>query len=249
MIKLGLIGYPLGHSFSKKYYLEKFENEHITGVDYDLYPVEHVPDFVQQLIADTDFRGFNITIPHKQSIIPFLTELSEEAQDMQAVNCVTRQQKDGRVVLKGYNTDAFGFEESLKPLLKPGHKKALVLGNGGAAKAVFYVLRKLGIAYLRVSRTAENGDITYADLDENLMQTYTLIVNCSPVGTFPHVTQAPDIPYQYITEAHLLYDLIYNPAETAFLKYGKDRGAQVKNGYDMLVLQAEKNWQIWSNNF
>jgi len=247
MIKLGLIGYPLGHSFSKSFYNNKFQAENITGYNYELYPVQDMHSFESLYLSDKSFKGFNVTIPHKIAVIPLLKELSEEAQTIGAVNCITIKQTESGPELKGYNTDAYGFENSIKPLLNDNHQKALVLGNGGAAKAVYYTLRKLNIPFLIVSRSKENGDLTYQDLTEEIIQEYTVIINCSPVGTFPNVDQSPEIPYQHITESHLLYDLIYNPEETLFLKKGKEKGATIKNGYEMLVLQAEKNWEIWQN--
>lgn len=247
MRKLGLLGYPLGHSFSKKYYLDKFRKEQITDVDYDLYAIADIRDFPRLYREDERFYGFNVTIPHKQAVMPLLDELSAEAEAIQAVNCITIARNAGRIHLKGYNTDAIGFEESLKPLLKEQHRKALVLGNGGAAKAVFYVLQKLGIPYLVVSRTREKGDLTYPELDEAILKEHQLLINCSPVGTFPKVDEAPDIPYEFVGGDHLLYDLIYNPEETLFLRRGKERGAVTKNGYEMLLIQAEKNWEIWNN--
>ena len=246
MKKLGLIGFPIAHSFSKKFYLEKFEREHIVGVHYDLYPIEDINNFPQLYEGDSSFYGFNVTIPHKRNIMRFLDALSPEAKAINAVNCIQLSWQAGKPCLKGFNTDAFGFEQSLKPLLKPQHDKALVLGNGGAAQAVFYVLRQLGISFKIVSRSKENGDLTYKDLSEEVIAAHKLLINCSPVGTFPHVKEAPDIPYNGIDSTHLLYDLIYNPEETAFLKNGRQRGATTKNGYEMLVLQAEKNWEIWN---
>lgn len=249
MIKLGLIGYPLGHSFSKNYYLAKFDKENIHDIHYDLYPIEQIDQFPTLYNQNSHFRGFNVTIPHKQAVIPYLNELSEEAAQMKAVNCITIKHQEGKTILKGYNTDAYGFEKSLEPLLNPHHTKALVLGNGGAAKAVFYTLEKLNISYKIVSRNSGTGDLTYEDLTKELLAKYSLIINCSPVGTFPNIDSCPNIPYEGITEKHLLYDLIYNPEETLFLKKGKERGATIKNGYEMLVLQAEKNWEIWQSNF
>ncbi|MFD1771713.1 shikimate dehydrogenase family protein [Sphingobacterium suaedae] len=246
MKKLGLIGYPLGHSFSKKYYHAKFDAEHITDIDYDLYALQDIQQFPMLYEDDHAFYGFNVTIPHKRSIMPFLDALSPEATEIQAVNCIQIRRKDGRAYLKGFNTDAYGFEQSLLPLLKQQHTQALVFGNGGAAQAVYYVLNKLGISFQIVSRSKENGDLTYADLTRETIHSHTLLINCSPVGTFPDIDQAPRIPYEGIGQDHLLYDLIYNPDETTFLRRGKERGAVTKNGYEMLVLQAEKNWDIWN---
>ncbi len=246
MKKLGLIGYPLGHSFSKKFYREKFERENITDLHYDLYPMEDISAFPLLYERDPGFYGFNVTIPHKRNVMRFLNEFSPEAANINAVNCVQVRWQDGKPYLKGFNTDAFGFEQSLRPHLKPQHTDALVLGNGGAAQAVFYVLRKLDISFKIVSRSRNNGDLAYADLTEDLIASHKLIINCSPVGTFPHIADAPAIPYAGIGAEHLLYDLIYNPEETAFLKRGKEQGAAIKNGHEMLVLQAEKNWEIWN---
>lgn len=251
MIKLGLIGYPLGHSFSKSYYLAKFEKENIQHIDYDLYSLENINKFEDLYLGDVQFKGFNVTIPYKMSIMNYLSELSDEAKVIGAVNCITihHDEDSNTPLLKGYNTDAHGFEMSLTPLLNNDHRQALVLGNGGAAKAVLYVLAKLNIPYLIVSRTRENGDITYAELTEEIIEQHQIIINCSPVGTFPNTEESPAIPYQAISEGHILYDLIYNPEETLFLKKGKEKGATIKNGYEMLVLQAEKNWEIWQRNF
>ncbi|MGH2622183.1 MAG: shikimate dehydrogenase family protein [Sphingobacterium sp.] len=247
MKKLGLIGYPLGHSFSKKYYLNKFKEQEIKDIDYDLYPIAEIAAFKQEILADNAFYGVNVTIPYKQSVIPYLDELSAEAKEMEAVNCIQiRQTKEGKTFTKGYNTDAYGFEMSLKPLLKPHHKRALVFGNGGATKAVCYSLRKLGISYQIVSRSKSQQTITYQELTPDLIKQHQVLINCSPLGTFPNITECPNIPYDGITSDHLLYDLIYNPEQTQFLTLGKQRGAMVKNGYEMLVLQAEKNWEIWN---
>ena len=249
MKKLGLIGYPLGHSFSKTYYLNKFEQENIRDIDYDLYPIEHISLFEELYQSDAAYVGFNVTIPHKQHIIPYLTDLSTEAKEIEAVNCITIQRIGDDVVLKGHNTDAYGFQYSLQPLLKPQHTHALVLGNGGAAKAVCYTLKQLGIDYQIVSRSKENGDLTYGELNQEIIGDHKLIINCTPLGTYPAIEAYPPIPYEFVTEDHLLYDLIYNPEETAFLAMGKSQGATTKNGYEMLVLQAEQNWKIWNYEY
>ncbi|GEM62030.1 shikimate 5-dehydrogenase [Sphingobacterium faecium NBRC 15299] len=245
MKKLGLIGFPLGHSFSKKYYLEKFDKEHITGVNYDLYSIADIQEF-EKIFKDQDFYGVNVTIPHKINVLPYIQELSPEAEAIQAVNCIQIKHKASGPFLKGFNTDVFGFMESLKPLLEEHHKKALILGNGGAAKAVEYALNALHISYRFVSRTKTDTNLTYSELNAQLLNEYHIIINCSPVGTFPNIEDAPDIPYNHIGDKHLLYDLVYNPAETAFLKKGKNNGAKIKNGLQMLELQAEKNWEIWN---
>lgn len=246
MKKLGLIGYPLSHSFSKKFYLEKFEREQIQGIHYDLYPIADIANFPALYEQDAAFYGFNVTIPHKRNVMRFLNEFSPEAAAINAVNCIQIRWQAGKPYLKGFNTDAYGFEASLRPLLLPQHKQALVFGNGGAAQAVFYVLRQLGIPFKIVSRSRNNGDLSYAELTQDIIAKHTLLINCSPVGTFPNIDEAPAIPYEGIGDTHLLYDLIYNPAETAFLRKGRELGAQTKNGLDMLLFQAERNWQIWN---
>ncbi|MFD2554051.1 shikimate dehydrogenase family protein [Sphingobacterium tabacisoli] len=249
MIKLGLIGFPLGHSFSKNYYLSKFEDEEINDVNYDLYSLENINQFPSLFLNDNRFRGFNVTIPHKQTVMGFIDDLSIEAKEIGAVNCITVHRSEDKVSLKGYNTDAFGFETSLTPLLTPQHNRALVLGNGGAAKAILYTFEKLGIPYTIVSRSKTNGHLTYEQLNEDLISSHPIIVNCTPLGTFPNIEECPQIPYEYISNRHLLYDLIYNPVETLFLQKGRSQNAITKNGHEMLILQAEKNWQIWKDNF
>lgn len=246
MKKLGLIGFPLGHSFSKKYYLEKFDKEQITGINYDLYSIEDIKEF-EKIFNDTDFYGVNVTIPHKINVLAYINELSPEAQEIQAVNCIQIKHTEQGPFLKGYNTDVYGFEESLKPLLESHHTKALILGNGGAAKAVEYALKQLNIDYKFVSRTKTDNNFTYNEIDQDVLNEYSIIINCSPIGTYPNIEVAPNLPYEYITSKHLLYDLVYNPAETAFLKKGIQNGAKVKNGQEMLEIQAEKNWEIWNS--
>lgn len=247
MKKLGLIGYPLGHSFSKKYYLEKFKNENIKGIDYDLYPISTIEEFPALYTGDSAFYGVNVTIPYKQAVIPYLNELSTEASAIGAVNCIQIIQTPGEdPYLIGHNTDVIGFMNSLAPLLTEQHKAALILGNGGATKAVAYALEKLGISYQIVSRSKTADHITYEDLNADIIRDHKLIINCSPVGTAPNIEQCPNIPYEGIGNSHLLYDLIYNPTETLFLKNGKERGAAIKNGLEMLILQAEENWKIWN---
>ncbi|MFD1167018.1 shikimate dehydrogenase family protein [Sphingobacterium daejeonense] len=246
MKQLGLIGYPLGHSFSKKYYQEKFKNEGIDHIDYDLYPISSITDFPSLYLNNSDFYGVNVTIPYKKDVMAYLNELSEEAEEIGAVNCIQIKHTDHGIHLKGFNTDAYGFEMSLRPLLKPHHQKALVFGNGGATKAVVYSLKRLGIAYQIVSRTKTPNNLSYSDLSPEIIKDHLLLINCTPLGTFPNIEEHPDLPYEAIGADHLLYDLIYNPEETSFLKKGKEKGAMIKNGYEMLVLQAEKNWEIWN---
>lgn len=236
----GLIGYPLGHSFSPAYFAKKFAEQNIDAV-YDTYPLEDISSF-PSLIAAHDFRGLNVTIPHKETIIAYLDTLDELAQKAGAVNTISF--KGG--VKKGYNTDVIGFEQSIRPLLRPHHKQALILGTGGASKAVAYVLEKLGISYTKVSRTKGDNVLSYAELDDEMVAHNTLIVNCTPLGKYPGIDTAPDIPYKSLGRQHLLYDLIYRPAETMFLMLGKQRGATAKNGLEMLHLQADAAWDIWN---
>jgi shikimate dehydrogenase len=243
MKQFGLIGMPLGHSFSKKYFSTKFETEHIDA-QYDLYELKTISEFLT-LKEKPLLCGLNVTIPYKQQVISLLDELDETAAEIGAVNVIKFIRHDGRLRLKGYNSDAIGFESSISPLLKDCHKKALVLGTGGASKAIDYTLRKLGIATTFVSRTAKAGALTYEQLTEDVMADYLVIANASPVGTFPHVDECPDIPYQFLSSNHLLFDAVYNPPLTLFLQKGKEQGAQILNGEGMLIGQAQAAWKIW----
>lgn len=238
--RYGLIGYPLSHSFSPKWFAEKFA---AGGIDatYQAYPLEHVEDILD-LLANYPLKGLNVTIPYKESVIDFLDSLSDDAKAIGAVNCIDI--RNGKRI--GHNTDVIGFEQSLTPLLQPHHTKALILGTGGAAKAVNYVLDKLEIERTSVSRNKTENTLTYQDLTEEIISTHTLIINTTPLGMSPNEDDSPPIPYNFISEEHLLYDLIYNPAETKFLAQGKQQGAQIKNGHEMLVLQAEASWEIWN---
>jgi shikimate dehydrogenase len=247
MIKqYGLIGFPLTHSFSKKFFTEKFEKENIPSCAYDLFPIESI-DQLPQLIKDNPHLcGLNVTIPYKESVIPFLHELDETAEAVSAVNCIKIE--SGK--LKGYNTDVFGFRQSIKPFLENHHERALILGTGGASKAVYYVLKEIGIDCYFVSRDKskiKNEKVfDYEELNEYVLNAFKLIVNTTPVGMFPNVNEAPQLPYDLITSSHLLYDLVYNPAETEFLKRGKEKGALTVNGLSMLQQQAEEAWRIWN---
>jgi len=234
----GIIGYPLEHSFSAIYFNEKFRTSHIDA-EYSLYPikVESLKSKVESLLDTLD--GFNVTLPYKQAIIPYLERLDETAETIGAVNVVYKH--------VGYNTDCLGFMDSLRPLLRNYDRQALVLGTGGASKAVCYGLRKLGIIPTQVSRTPKEGMLGYADLTEEVMRQHTIIVNSTPLGMFPDVESCPDIPYAMISARHLLYDCVYNPEETLFLRKGKEHGATIKNGKEMLVGQAKAAWRIWDN--
>lgn len=245
MKRYGLIGFPLGHSFSQKFFTQKFSAERIDA-RYDLFPLSSIGE-LPKLMADVDnFAGFNVTIPYKQEVMAFLDDLDEQARQIGAVNVVKISYEDGKRVLKGFNSDAYGFTESIRPMLNASHKKALVLGSGGASKAVVYSLRKLGVYPVVVSRHAAEGMLTYGDLDSDIMKEYTVIVNASPVGMSPKVDACPDIPYNMLTPAHVCFDLVYNPEETLFLKKAKEMGAAVKNGLEMLHIQAEGAWLYWN---
>ncbi len=247
MKQFGLIGFPLSHSFSKKYYLDKFEREGIADVGYELYPIERIEELPALLEAHPALAGINVTIPHKISVMAYIDHLADEARAIQAVNCITIERRAGeKPVLAGHNTDVYGFQQSLKPLLQPHHHHALVLGNGGAAKAVFYALDRLGIAYQTVSRNPAPGQLGYSELTSDVMASHTLIINTTPLGTYPNVEGCPAIPYGMLSDRHLLYDLVYNPEVTEFLHRGQAQGAAIKNGMEMLILQAERNWEIWN---
>ena len=240
----GLIGEKLGHSFSKKYFTEKFAAESIDA-RYELFEIPDIFEF-PLLIKKHCFSGLNVTIPYKEKIIPFLDELDAVAEAVGAVNTIRFIHTKERVILKGYNTDVAGFTDSLNPLLLPHHTNALILGTGGASKAVRYALKSLNIDYRFVSRTPSGGNYSYQQLTKEIIEKHPLIINCSPVGTFPNVAIAPEIPYQYLTFNHLLYDLIYNPAETLFCRLGAKQGATVKSGLEMLYGQANAAWDIWN---
>lgn len=242
----GLVGKNISYSFSRGYFKDKFNNENITDAVYQNFDLPDIAEFpFITYHREEEYGGFNVTIPYKQSIMRYLTEVDEVASAIGAVNTI-KITEDYKLV--GYNTDCYGFEASLKPLLKATHKKALILGTGGASKAVAYVLKSLDIEYVLVSRSPKDSStISYDSLDENIIQDYTIIINCSPVGTHPNIDESPNIPYQFLTSDHLLYDLIYNPEETSFLSKGKAVGATIINGYQMLELQAEKSWEIWKS--
>ncbi len=244
MKQYGIIGFPLSSSFSKTHFNEKFEKE---GLDshYDLFQIENI-DIFPDLIKNTEFSGMNVTIPYKQQVIQYLSELDDTAEKIGAVNVIKFKYEGNTIKTKGYNTDAIGFEDSLLPLLQPHHNKALILGTGGASKAVAYVLDKNDIEYKYVSRTKAEGQYTYEELTEEIMQEYCLIINTTPLGMYP-VDSCPAIPYEHINGVHLLYDLVYNPAKTLFLEKGEKQGAAIKNGLDMLYGQAKAAWEIWTS--
>lgn len=241
--RFGLLGRNISYSFSKGYFTEKFSKEHFEGCSYENFDLPDITYFTELRKNNTDLNGLNVTIPYKQDILPYLDKLSKNASEIGAVNTI-KFTKKGK--LKGYNTDYYGFQKSLEPLLEPHHKKALILGTGGASKGVAFALDKLDIAYTFVSREAKENCIDYSLVNATTFDNYQIIINCTPVGTSPNVDAFPLIPYEYFTERHIAYDLIYNPAETAFLSKAKAQGAQIKNGLDMLIFQAEKAWKIWN---
>ncbi|WP_374948883.1 shikimate dehydrogenase family protein [Mucilaginibacter sp.] len=256
----GLIGYPLSHSFSKKYFTEKFNSEKISDARYDLYSLENIDDLPALLKANPTLCGLNVTIPHKVNVLQHLDWIEHDAKNAGAVNCIKVFSESpvsaafsGEVGinghdfrLEGYNTDIYGFDGSLSPLLTGDHDKALILGDGGAAKAVKCVLQNKGIDHISVTRKPVRNGILFNDLTHQHITSHKLIINTTPLGTYPNVDEYPPIPYEAITDKHLLFDLIYNPEQTQFLKKGAERGAATKNGYEMLVLQAEKAWEIWN---
>lgn len=246
MDTFGLVGMPLSHSFSKSFFTKKFDYEGIDAqyLNFELPEVGLIADI---LASHPDLKGFNVTIPYKEQILPYLDDINKDAAEVGAVN-VVKVSRDGTGLARlcGYNSDIVGFEQSLRPLLKEWHHKALVLGTGGASKAVLFVLRKLGIEATLVSRTAGNDRITYADITRKTMADNLLIINTTPLGMSPRVNAFPDIPYEHLTDRHLCYDLIYNPEVTLFLKKAQEKGTAIKNGEEMLILQAIESWRIWN---
>ena len=246
MRRFGLIGFPLSHSFSKNYFAEKFSKEGLKGYAYENYPIPSIADLPDLLRSEKELDGFNVTIPYKEKVIPYLTGSDEVVKKIGACNCV---KKTGENSYYGYNTDVTGFHQSLKEYLQPHHTSALILGTGGASKAVEFVLQQSGISYLLVSRNAGDGhQISYNDITRELIDSHLLIINTTPLGMYPQTDVSPQIPYEYLTKKHYLFDLIYNPAKTLFLQKAEERGASIKNGLDMLVIQAEESWRIWNES-
>lgn len=245
MNKYGLIGFPLGHSFSRGFFNDKFQGEKIDAeyLNFEIPSIEQFPDII---VSNPELKGLNVTIPYKLKVMDYLNEVSPEARAIGAVNVVRIERHNKKVKLIGYNSDVIGFTESIEPLLRPHHKKALILGTGGASKAINYGLKKLGLETVFVSRTQRDGCITYEDITPEVLKEYEVIVNCSPKGMYPHTDECPDIPYEALTYNNLLYDLVYNPEETLFMKKGKQNGAIVKNGLEMLILQAIASWDFWN---
>ncbi|MEJ7821497.1 MAG: shikimate dehydrogenase [Chitinophagaceae bacterium] len=242
----GLIGYPLGHSFSKKYFTNKFKREGLIDYSYELFPINSIKELPSLINSQPYLKGFNVTIPYKQQVLKYVTETSEAVKEIGAANVI---KIDGDKIV-AFNTDVIGFKESLIQKLMPFHKKALILGTGGSSNAVQYVLRNLGMEFLLVSTTHQPSSeiISYSMINENIMSDHTLIINCTPVGMKPNFSALPNLPYQFISHKHYLFDLIYNPEKTSFLQKGEQMGAIIQNGYEMLVLQAEESWNIWKQN-
>lgn len=245
MDKYGLIGYPLGHSFSRGFFNDKFSAEKIDAeyLNFEIPSIDDFPDIIETI---PELRGLNVTIPYKLQVMDYLDEVTPEARAIGAVNVVRFEGTGKNRRLIGYNSDVIGFTNSIEPLLRPHHKKALILGTGGASKAINYGLKKLGLETVFVSRTKRDNCITYADITADVLREYEVVVNCTPKGMFPHTEECPDIPYEHLTYNNLLYDLVYNPDVTKFMQEGKKYGAVVKNGLEMLILQAIGAWEIWN---
>ena len=240
----GLIGYPLTQSFSKKYFKEKFEKEGLADCRFENFQIASINEFTGLINGHSNLQGLAVTIPFKQQVLTYLDSAENIPAGLKACNCI--KFRDGKLL--GFNTDYIGFEKSLDPLLKTHHTQALVLGNGEATEAVVYVLKEKGIAYHIVSRKLHDDSmLTYSDITEDLIKESPLIINTTPLGMYPNVDEYPPIPYSCLSERHLLYDLVYNPEKTLFLQKGEERGATIKNGHEMLVLQAEENWRIWNS--
>ncbi len=245
MDKYGLIGYPLGHSFSISYFNQKFENEGIDAV-YENFEIPQIDSFLEIVESNANLKGLNVTIPYKEKVMPYLDVVSPEARAIGAVNVIKVAREGAKVVLKGYNSDVIGFTQSMEPLIESYHKKALILGTGGASKAINYGLRSLGLETVFVSRYERPNTIQYEQITPEIIKEYNVIVNCTPLGMYPNTDQCPLLPYEAMDNHTILYDLIYNPDETLFMKKGAEHGAVVKNGLEMLLLQAFASWEFWN---
>lgn len=241
--RFGLLGRNINYSFSRGYFTEKFEKEKLEGYTYENFDIPTIASFLDVVKNNDHLSGMNVTIPYKEEVLPFLDKMSKKALKIGAVNTI-KFTKKGK--LKGYNTDYYGFQKSLEPLLESHHKKALILGTGGASKGVAFALEELGIDYTFVSRQASDSILGYNQITDLIFDEYQIVINASPVGTSPNTDAYPEIPYDFFTKKHIAYDLIYNPAETQFLKKAQHHGAKTKNGLDMLIFQAEKAWEIWN---
>ena len=245
MDKYGLIGYPLGHSFSISYHNQRFADEGINARYYN-YEIPNIDELPEVLDSNPDLKGLNVTIPYKEKVMQFLDYISPEARAIGAVNVIRVLHEGKKIVLKGYNSDVIGFTQSIEPMLEKWHKKALILGTGGASKAVGYGLKSLGLETVCVSRYERPGTVCYKDVTPEVVKEYNVIVNCTPLGMYPKTEECPDLPYEAMDSHNILYDLIYNPDETLFMKKGAEQGAQAKNGLEMLLLQAFASWEFWN---
>lgn len=241
----GLIGHPLGHSFSQSFFNEKFAKEGIDA-EYKNFDLEDISN-IKDILNNPQIYGLNVTIPYKQQVFPFLSQIGTVAKEIGAVNVIRFKKTNNGLETIGYNTDMIGFYKSISPLLNENHKHALILGTGGASKAVKYALDKLGIDYKFVSRTKSNDVYTYEELNEQILKDYTVIVNTTPLGMHPNIDNCPNIPYEFISPNHVCFDLVYNPLETKFLRLAKEQGAYIKNGLEMLHIQAIEAWKIWNS--
>jgi shikimate dehydrogenase len=239
----GLIGKDISYSFSKKYFTDKFSEPLFENCFYENFDISSISKFPNVIKKNLELSGLNVTIPYKEKVIPYLDKISKKSQIIGAVNTI-KFTKKGK--LKGYNTDYYGFKKAIQPLLLPHHKNALILGTGGAAKAISFALTEMGIYHAFVSREAKENTIDYKHVNVTTFDNFQIIINCTPLGTSPNIKSFPPIPYQYFTNKHIAFDLVYNPTESQFLKKAKKKGATIKNGYDMLIFQAEKAWQIWN---
>lgn len=245
MDKYGLIGFPLGHSFSISYHNQRFVDENINAQYYN-FEIASIDELAEVLDQNPELKGLNVTIPYKEKVMPFLDYISPEARAIGAVNVIKVIHEGKKIILKGYNSDVIGFTRSIEPMLEKWHKKALILGTGGASKAVGYGLKSLGLETVCVSRYERQGTICYKDITPDVVKEYNVIVNCTPVGMYPKTEECPQLPYEALDSHNILYDLIYNPDETLFMKKGAEQGAQTKNGLEMLLLQAFASWEFWN---
>jgi shikimate dehydrogenase len=241
--KFGLIGKDISYSFSKNYFTQKFKDLGLDDHIYENFDLNSIEQFQHVLDEHKDLKGLNVTIPYKELIIPYLSKIGPNAKEIHAVNTITFTSQG----LQGFNTDCHGFEKAIEPFLTANDQNALILGTGGASKAIAFVLKSLSIEYKMVSRQAHHADLTYKDLNSDIMDQHQLIINCTPLGTFPSINDKPDVPYEHLNSKHLLFDLIYNPRKTTFLKLGEQQGARITNGLEMLKLQAEASWNIWNS--
>jgi shikimate dehydrogenase len=248
MRKFGLIGYPLGHSFSKKYFTEKFLNENIGDCSYDNYPLKNLDGFPEFVASDNELCGLNVTIPYKSEIISFLDVIDPEADEIGAVNVIKIRRQENRLKLYGFNSDATGIRDTLFPFIRGDVKNALVLGTGGSSRAVCHVLKKFGLNVKRVSRERKPGVLTYSDINQEIIDRTHLIINTTPLGMYPDTESKPDINYRWLNRNHILFDLVYNPEITSFLRFGAEQGCSTISGIKMLYSQAEKAWEIWNND-